>query len=191
MIKQTALLALLTLFLTGQAMTLALPIRLSMGTVDVARRSPEPLRTIPVYVKRQIPAEQAVKAPNGVIVPFTRRQIPEEESAPDSEINGRQIPEELATRTASGRIDTFTRRQIPAEQAVKAPNGVIVPFTRRQEVPSPSRRQIPAEEAVKAPNGVIVPFNRRQIAEEQDPYVRRQIPAEQAVKAPNGVIVPF
>ncbi len=50
----------------------------------------------------------------------------------------------------------------PPRKRLKAPQGTIVPF---------AKRQIPTEEAVKAPQGTIVPF------------AKRQIPAEEAVQS--------
>ena len=79
--------------------------------------------------KRQIPAEIAVKSPDGNIVPYKRSVT---DGAP------------------------LSKRQIPAEIAVKSPDGNIVPYKRSINVFH--KRDIPVEIAVKAPNGVIVPY---------------------------------
>ncbi|KAJ3494666.1 hypothetical protein NLJ89_g10759 [Agrocybe chaxingu] len=96
------LFALLTVFLTGQVAAAPVPMPLKVAMRELEERTSEPLKTIPVY-KRQIPVEQAVTAPDGVVRVFGTRE------------------EEIA------------RRQIPAEQAVTAPNGVVRPFGTREE----------------------------------------------------------
>ncbi|KAF8229365.1 hypothetical protein L208DRAFT_1287068 [Tricholoma matsutake] len=166
MFSQTTFSVLLALFLAGQVFSSPLPMPFRhVLTADLPQ-----LETIPIYVKRDaaelllqkvynvrasvIPAEIAVKAPDGVIVPYKRSVVP------------------------------LSGRAIPAEIAVKAPDGIIVPY-KRSVVPL-SGRAIPAEIAVKAPDGIIVPY-KRSVA----PLSGRAIPAEIAVKAPDSIIVPY
>jgi len=190
MFSRTTIVSALVLLLAGQAIASPIPISFS------ADAATEALKTIPVYVKRQIPAEVAVKSPNGQVVPYTKRQIPAEVAvkAPNGQVvpySKRQIPAEVAVKSPNGQVVPYTKRQIPAEIAVKAPNGQVVPY---------SKRQIPAELAVKSPNGQVVPYTKRQIPAEVAvkapngqvvPYSKRQIPAELAVKSPNGQVVPY
>ncbi|PFH54420.1 hypothetical protein AMATHDRAFT_6 [Amanita thiersii Skay4041] len=195
MFVRSAFLVSLALLLVGQV----------LSSPAMMKRIPAPapieplvrrLDTILMYKKRQqeIPVEQAVKSPNGVIQPYPKRQIPVEQAvkAPNGQIvpyPKRQIPAEQAVKSPNGQVVPYPKRQIPAEQAVKAPNGQIQPYP---------KRQIPVEQAVKAPNGQIVPYPKRQIPAEQavkspngqiQPYPKREfIPAEEAVAAPDGII---
>jgi hypothetical protein len=127
MFSRTTIFAALALVLTGQVLALPVPAASPVGVVS------EALKTIPVYVKRQIPAEVPVKSPNGQVVPYAKRQI----------------PAEVPVKSPNGQVVPYTKRQIPAEIPVKSLNGQIVPYT---------KRQIPAEIAVKSLNGQIVPY---------------------------------
>lgn len=75
-------------------------------------RSTEPLGSASI-VERQIPAEIAVKAPDGVVTPYSKRE------------------EEELVRYAK-REERLEKRQIPTENPVKAPQGVVVPYRRSE-----------------------------------------------------------
>ncbi|KAJ3937771.1 MAG: hypothetical protein NXY57DRAFT_1034295 [Lentinula lateritia] len=141
------------------------------------------------FYKRDIPEEQPVQQPGGVIIPFHKRQIIPVESP----VQGPAQSALSFELSLAGPIEPYGRRQTPDEEPVKFPNGNIEPYGKRQTVP--------VEVPVGAPNGGIEPYGKRQIPAEQassapngeiEPYGKRQIPDEQPVQAPNtGGIVPF
>ncbi|KAH7880804.1 uncharacterized protein C8R40DRAFT_1165728 [Lentinula edodes] len=153
---------------------------LTLGLATLATASPLLFSdNVGGFYKRDIPEEQPVQQPGGVIIPYNKRQI---------------IPVESPVQgLAPGHIEPYGRRQTPDEEPVKSLNGNIEPYGKRQTVP--------VEVPVGAPNGGIEPYSKRQIPAEQassapngeiEPYGKRQIPDEQPVQAPNtGGIVPF
>lgn len=102
MFFRTATAIVLALFLAVQVLSLPLPMPLRLM---LAARQPNPLTT-PIHVeraaaelplqKRQIPAEIAVKAPDGIIVPY-KRSVTDE--APPSR---REMPRLLMTSYKRG-----------------------------------------------------------------------------------------
>ncbi|KAF9453872.1 hypothetical protein P691DRAFT_812487 [Macrolepiota fuliginosa MF-IS2] len=145
--------ALFCLF-AGQAMSIPLAMPMPMARA-IEQREPIAIEPINAYVRRQnIPVEDPVKAPNGVIEPYkrdlaTRQNIPVED--PVKAPNGDPV------KAPNGVIEPYrrdlnARQNIPVEDPVKAPNGVIEPYRKRELA---TRQNIPVEDAVKAPNGII------------------------------------
>jgi len=149
----------------------------------LAQRGPAPFEPIRAYVNRDfhndalmyekrddtlIPEGTPVKAPNGVIEQYVKR---------DGNIN--TIPEETPTKAPNGVIEEYKRdgniNTIPEETPTKAPNGVIEEYKRDGNI-----NTIPEETPTKAPNGVIEEYKR-------DGNINT-IPEETPTKAPNGVI---
>ncbi|KAJ3799911.1 hypothetical protein GGU11DRAFT_807129 [Lentinula aff. detonsa] len=151
MFSRAIVYAFLTFFLAGLATASPLPMPLQFGrrnglgpvdTIEVYRRENLAVRDHGIqYLPRQIPTENAVKSPDGTIVPYGKRQIPTEQ----------------AVKSPSGTIEPY-RRTIPEEIAVKADTpGNIVQY---REAPIRARRStIPVESPVKALTpGDIVPY---------------------------------
>ncbi|KAJ3720021.1 hypothetical protein EV361DRAFT_1030999 [Lentinula raphanica] len=151
MFARTILCAFLAFFLAGLATASPLPMPLQFGrrgglgpvdTIEVYRRESLAVRDNGIeFLPRQIPTENAVKSPDGTIVPYGKRQIPTEQ----------------AVKAPDGTIEPY-RRTIPEEVAVKADSpGNIVEY---REVPTLARRaNIPVESPVKALTpGDIVPY---------------------------------
>ncbi|KIL70892.1 hypothetical protein M378DRAFT_175229 [Amanita muscaria Koide BX008] len=110
MFARAAFLVYITLLLVGQAYTAPFIGKSS----DVIARSTEPLGSASI-LERQIPAEIAVKAPDGVVTPYSKRD--EEEL----------IKREMVRYKREERLE---KRQIPTENPVKAPQGIVVPYRR-------------------------------------------------------------
>jgi len=157
MLSRIAFSAVLVLALAGQVFCSPLPVPLKR---DLVTREPEPLKTIPIYVKRQISVE----------APLAKRQIPPE--VPTKAPDGNIVPYERSVPAG----ESLNRRQIPPEVPTKAPDGNIVPYERSVPVVEPlNKRQIPPEVPTKAPDGVVVPYKR---SGESSVAKRRQIAAE-------------
>jgi len=158
----------LALLLVGQ--TQAVP--LSGKSSNIIARSAEPISII----ERQIPADVAVKAPDGKIIPYSKRE--------EEELLRRVIPEEVPVKAINGDIVPYKREEegpakrdnaIPAEIAVKSTNGVIEPYSKREE-----------EELAR--RGIVVSYTERDLAADSRDLGRRYISPEIPTRSLNGVI---
>ncbi|KAJ3937770.1 MAG: hypothetical protein NXY57DRAFT_3272 [Lentinula lateritia] len=168
MFSRTIICALMAFFLAGLATASPLPMPLQFArrgglgpvdTIEVYRRENLVVRDHGIqYLPRQIPTENAVKSPAGLLNSFPNKKFIL--SAPVGTIvpyDKRQIPTEQAVKSPSGTIEPY-KRTIPEEVAVKADTpGNIVEY---RDVPSRARRAtIPVESPVKALTpGDIVPY---------------------------------
>jgi hypothetical protein len=160
--------AVLALLFVSRTVASPSPIHMRMRRA-LSARMPEPLDTIPAYIKRAspsdygkraenpIPAEVATKSPAGAIELYTRDGL-------NLKRADNPIPAEVATKSPAGAIELYTRdglnlkradNPIPAEVATKSPAGAIELYTRDGLNLKRADNPIPAEVATKSPAGTV------------------------------------
>ncbi|KAJ7038253.1 hypothetical protein C8F04DRAFT_1232141 [Mycena alexandri] len=159
MLSQLYVLVSMAILLAGQAAASPVPMPRYL-----ARRAPQPLDTIPAYVKRDVPVEQASTAPNA---PRTLKAVMSPNRMLLPAPNGQVLP--YSAENVKG------RRDVPVEQASTAPNGIVLPYS-AQNVKG---RDVAEQDAATAPNGQVLPYSAENVkgrdVAEQDACYRAQL----------------
>jgi len=130
MVSRCAFLISVALLLAGQAHAAPFFVK----TSGLTARSAAPLDSISTF-ERRIPSEIAVRAPDGIVVPFSRR---EEEQLLRRQDNSTSTGNTTVTVDNSppptvppGNLNKLNPSDLQEEVAVKSPDGIVKPFTKR------------------------------------------------------------